>query len=99
MIIAERTFKIQRLNPPAFDVIAINEDGSEQGRTSFFSLTSALNFVRICKEIDEEQAEVCEFCEGEGEVPCMEYVYAGEPHQAMIGTQKCICQVREDFEE
>lgn len=36
--------------------------------------------------------EVCAFCLGTGEVTTMEAVYAGESHQAPIGTKVCICQ-------
>lgn len=90
----ERSFKIQRLHSPLFDVIVFDENGEELGRTAFHSIHSAIQFVFTCREIDIEQSEVCQYCEGEGEVPCMDYVYAGEPHMAMVGTQKCIC--RED---
>lgn len=39
--------------------------------------------------------QICEFCYGEGEVTTMESVWAGEPHYAPIGTQKCVCQLSE----
>lgn len=45
-----------------------------------------------CKK-ECEVEEVCEFCLGEGEVTTMETVWPGEPHQAPIGTQKCICRL------
>ncbi len=32
---------------------------------------------------------VCQTCGGSGEVRTMERVYAGEPHMADIGTEKC----------
>jgi hypothetical protein len=40
--------------------------------------------------------EVCELCDGTGETDAMESVYPGEAHQALTGTQKCICQFHED---
>lgn len=45
-----------------------------------------------------EVEEVCADCLGTGEVTTMEQVYAGEPHTAPIGTQKCICQLKNDDE-
>lgn len=40
--------------------------------------------------------EVCETCDGTGEVTTMEYVYPGEPHMAPIGTAPCPdCSLRE----
>lgn len=36
---------------------------------------------------------VCEFCLGTGEVSEYEKVYANEPHTALLGTRKCICQI------
>lgn len=46
-----------------------------------------------------EAEEVCAECYGTGEVTTMEYVYAGEPHQAPIGTAPCpVCQVKDDDE-
>lgn len=45
----------------------------------------------------------CEFCGGEGKVPSMEQVYAGEPHYADIGEEDCICVIEngddEDFDD
>lgn len=43
-----------------------------------------------------EVEEVCALCDGTGEVTTSEAVYAGEPHMADIGTERCICQLRED---
>lgn len=37
--------------------------------------------------------EVCVHCLGTGEMTVDEAVYAGEPHMAPIGSQKCICQL------
>lgn len=37
----------------------------------------------------------CDMCEDTGEVSTMEYVYAGEPHMADIGTKPCICRMQE----
>jgi len=51
-----------------------------------------------CKK-ECEVEEVCEFCLGEGETTTMETVYAGEPHQAPIGTQKCICRIDDDGDD
>ena len=47
-----------------------------------------------CKLICEVE-EVCADCLGTGEVTTMETVYAGEPHQAPIGTRRCHCQQKE----
>lgn len=44
----------------------------------------------IDKGIIEE--DVCEFCQGTGEVEKVEPVYQGEPHMAATDTQKCVCQ-------
>ena len=56
-----------------------------------------------CKEFSEpvEEEEVCEFCGGTGEISSMEYVYAGEPHMADIGTKTCICRIKneDDFDD
>lgn len=41
----------------------------------------------------EDETVVCEYCVGTGEITVMETVYAGEPHQAPTGTQKCICKI------
>lgn len=44
--------------------------------------------------------QICEYCFGEGEVDTLDYVYANEPHQAYVGTRKCICQVSEpDYDD
>jgi hypothetical protein len=48
-----------------------------------------------CKQ-ECEGEDVCEDCLGTGEVTTMETVWAGEPHQAPIGTQKCHCQIKEE---
>lgn len=48
------------------------------------------------KECDVE--EICALCDGTGEVTTMETVWAGEPHTAPIGTEKCICQLKEEDE-
>lgn len=50
----------------------------------------------ICSDCGEHCEYVCEHCGGEGTVTVDEAVYPGEPHMAPIGTQKCICQIRED---
>jgi len=44
-------------------------------------------------DFEDEELEVCEYCAGTGEITAMETVYAGEPHQAPTGTQKCICKI------
>jgi len=36
---------------------------------------------------------ICEHCDGAGEVQTMEKVWAGEPHEAPIGTKKCVCKL------
>jgi hypothetical protein len=41
--------------------------------------------------VDTIMSNICEWCNGEGEITTMEQVYAGEPHTAPIGTRKCIC--------
>jgi hypothetical protein len=45
-----------------------------------------------------ETEEVCAVCHGTGEVRTMEEVYPGEPHTAPIGSQKCLCQLKDDDE-
>jgi hypothetical protein len=40
--------------------------------------------------------EVCKFCGGTGEVARMEYVWAGEPHMADVGSERCVCQLKEN---
>jgi len=48
----------------------------------------------------DEDEEVCEHCDGTGEVTVMETVWAGEPHQAPTGTRKCICVLGDgDYED
>lgn len=41
--------------------------------------------------------EICEYCFGTGEVDSLESVYPGEAHQAYIGTERCICQLKSDL--
>ena len=43
--------------------------------------------------------EPCAVCGGTGEVEIMERVYPGEPHTAPIGSQKCMCILKEPFIE
>jgi hypothetical protein len=43
-------------------------------------------------EGDGEYIEICEVCEGTGEYTTMEKVWAGEPHEAPIGTAHCNCE-------
>jgi len=45
-----------------------------------------------------EQHVNCDVCQDTGEIECMETVYAGEPHQAMVGTRKCLCQIDDSGE-
>lgn len=45
-----------------------------------------------------EKEDICPDCDGTGEVDCMETVYPGEPHMAMVGSRKCDCQINEDEE-
>ena len=53
-----------------------------------------------CKsECDVEDIEVCEHCDGTGEVSVDEQVYPGEPHTASIGTRKCICMLPGEYDE
>lgn len=47
-------------------------------------------------ENDDDKEIVCEICGGTGEVSTMEPVWAGEPHMADIGTEKCVCQISDD---
>ena len=47
----------------------------------------------------ETAIEKCEMCGGTGEMTTMEYVYAGEPHMAPIGTRPCLCQSKKDEDE
>lgn len=39
--------------------------------------------------------EVCEHCGGTGEVSVMEQLYPHEPHMADVGSQTCICKLRD----
>lgn len=41
----------------------------------------------------------CEFCGGEGTIPSMEQVYAGEPHYADVGEEDCICTITSRYPE
>lgn len=50
-----------------------------------------------CKQ-ECEVDDFCEHCHGTGEVTTMERVYANEPHMAPIGTEKCICQLKDEDE-
>jgi hypothetical protein len=45
---------------------------------------------------ETELEEKCEYCGGTGELDCMDAVYPGEPHMAMVGTRKCVCQDKND---
>lgn len=47
---------------------------------------------RSNKERVVEKEYDCEDCEDTGEVSCMESVYPGEPHMAMVGTEMCHCR-------
>jgi RecJ-like exonuclease len=50
-----------------------------------------------CKlECEVDEIEVCEHCDGTGEVSVDEQVYPGEPHTASIGTRKCICMLADE---
>lgn len=40
----------------------------------------------------------CKLCNDTGEVDCMDYVYPGEPHMAMVGTRKCECRLSSNDE-
>lgn len=40
--------------------------------------------------------EECEYCGGTGEITTWEQVWPGEPHTAPIGTQTCICQLKDE---
>lgn len=53
--------------------------------------------IYTCKKCGKEceVEEVCADCLGTGEVTTMETVWAGEPHTAPIGTEKCICTLRD----
>lgn len=51
-----------------------------------------------CKQ-ECEVDEVCEYCEGTGEVSTSEQVYPNEPHTANTGTEKCICQLPSEHDE
>lgn len=80
------TFKIKKVDEK-WNAIRF-EEGKEIGRTGFYSLTSAIKFIEACLLPDEED-DVCEMCEGTGMVNTMGYVYAGEPHMAMIDEAPC----------
>lgn len=49
----------------------------------------------IKKEFNSIEKE-CEFCGGTGEVDSWGAVYQGEPHMALIGTKKCVCQFKDE---
>ena len=40
----------------------------------------------------------CELCKDTGEVDCIEAVYSGESHMAMIGSQKCECEFNNEID-
>lgn len=52
------------------------------------------------EDVEEEDVEECEFCGGlNGEhedISTMEQVYAGEPHYAPIGSQRCPATLDDD---
>lgn len=50
-------------------------------------------FKKLINDLEVPYDFDCEFCEDTGENTIMETVYAGEPHQAPTGTQKCICRL------
>lgn len=59
-----------------------------------------IEYIMDSDQIEEEEEDVCEFCDGTGEVTTMESVYPGTPDshiQAPIGTEKCICQLDEEY--
>lgn len=41
----------------------------------------------------------CQICQDTGEVDCMDSVYPGEPHMAMVGTRKCECRLSDNDDE
>lgn len=76
----------------------INGDVPEDERVSHIMIVDDTE-VRVREDEDAfvwEAEDVCEYCGGTGEITTMESVYAGEPHQAPIGTQTCICQLEEE---
>ena len=76
-----------------FAVVVADTDAEVIGASTFFYLENAKKFAQACM-LNED--DVCEHCGGTGEVDCMDFVYSGEPHMAMVGSQKCICQIDED---
>jgi len=75
-----------------FHVIVADTEKEIVSSRPFFSIFSAQKFANACLM----DSDVCEECNGTGEVDCMDYVYAGEPHMAMVGTRKCVCQSNND---
>lgn len=69
-------------------VIVADTETEMVGSRKFFSMNSAKKFANACAESD-----VCEMCEGTGEVSCPDYVYNNEPHMADVGVRKCDCQL------
>lgn len=78
-----------------FRVLVADTVSKEIGVTSFSHLDSALKFANACLLPDDVE---CSECDGKGEVCQYESVWFGEPHQALVGTRKCICQI-DDFIE
>lgn len=70
-----------------FYVFIADDEKEMIGMTSFHSLQRAHKFASLCLEIAEE----CKECGGTGEVSFYESVWYGEPHQALVGTRKCVC--------
>lgn len=53
-----------------------------------------------CKqECDVQDEPVCKYCLGKGEVLVSGKVYANEPHEALVDTEKCECMITEPDHE
>jgi len=94
-MIVTSIFKLRKVseNDREYAVVVADTEKEMIGCSEYFSLQGAKDFAQACMLNDED---VCEHCGGDGEVACMDYVYDGEPHMAMVGSQKCICQIDED---
>lgn len=77
-------------------MVADTEEETIKISAPFFNRKNAEKLEKI---VLEEEGEICEMCRGTGEIDCMEAVYYGEPHMAMVGSRICECKLEEEFQE
>lgn len=83
--------KIEMLDPNKFILIVANiEEETVKISSPFFNKRNA---ERLEKIVLENDGDICEMCNGTGEIDCMESVYPNEPHMAMVGSRTCECQL------